>query len=95
MTSPLQIAASKVLYAAVAAEVGIVVRTESALRAKAILYRFRQEIGDPILSSIQIRLSPDDPDHELWLIKLGAKSPEPQTLIPSKMELGDPSAEDQ
>lgn len=37
------------------------------LRAKQILYRFKNENSD--FSGIQIRLSPDDPDRELWLIK--------------------------
>jgi hypothetical protein len=39
------------------------------LRARQILYRFRQEIGDKDMDQIQIRLCPTDPDHRLWLVK--------------------------
>jgi len=66
-------AAQRVLYAALAAEVGLVVKVESTLRAKAVLYALRKRLGDPALDVLQVRLSPDDPDHELWLVKMGTE----------------------
>lgn len=37
------------------------------LRAKGILYQVRQDY--PYLKKLQVRVSPDRPDHELWLLK--------------------------
>lgn len=63
-----------ILNEAISRETGIVVRVESpggmttpVLRAKQVLYRFKSENTD--FKNLQIRISPDDPDHELWLIK--------------------------
>jgi hypothetical protein len=39
------------------------------LRVKQILYRFRKEIGDVELLSLQIRLCPRDPNNRLWITK--------------------------
>lgn len=70
--------AAKALYKALECPTGAVFRAQHSgevplitpsLRAQQILYRFRKELDDPDLLKIQIRLSPDDPDHELWLIK--------------------------
>ena len=65
--------ARQILLAALAAEVGIVVEIESptpiiapVMRAKQVLYRFKSEDAD--FASLQIRVSPDDPDRELWII---------------------------
>lgn len=82
MPSALELAAASILYQALEAPLGIglIVRTgtESSLRGKAILYRFRREIGDPALMCLQIRLSPDDPEHELWIIRGAGPQPEPE-----------------
>lgn len=40
--------------------------TTPSLRAKQVLYRFKNENSD--FANLQIRLSPDDPDNELWII---------------------------
>lgn len=65
--------ARNILRAAIESETGIIVKIASpvpviamALRAKQTLYRFKQENSD--FAQIQIILSPDDPDNELWLI---------------------------
>lgn len=61
-----------ILAEALGAEVGIVVEVAApgmvapALRAKQTLYRFKNENSD--FRNIQIRLSPENPDTELWLI---------------------------
>lgn len=65
--------AAKILYRALEAETGLILHVYGAgaatLRAQQILYRFRKELGDPELKRLQFRLSPRDPDHELWIIK--------------------------
>lgn len=70
--------AAKALYRALDAEIGVKYRTVHPIsteiiapsqRARQILYRFRREIGDPSLLSIQIRLSKSDPDHTIYLIR--------------------------
>jgi hypothetical protein len=58
------------------------------LRAKQVLYRFKSQ--NPDYAGIQVRLSPDDPDHKLWLINTGAKLPfgdEPLTVLVSGDDL--------
>ena len=49
---------------------GIIVATNSTERAQSMLTRYRKELGNPDYAKIGIRLSPDDPDRELWLIKI-------------------------
>ena len=61
-----------ILAEALTSEVGIVVEVQApgmvapALRAKQVLYRYKSENSD--YRNIQIRLSPDNPDSELWLV---------------------------
>jgi len=61
-----------ILAEALTSEVGIVVEVSApgmvapALRAKQTLYRFKNENRD--FRNIQIRLSPEFPDTELWLL---------------------------
>jgi hypothetical protein len=54
---------------------GLVVRTSDAYRARATFYRVRRMVGDIELSKLQIRVSPDDSEHELWIIRLDAVAP--------------------
>ena len=68
------------LYQALESENGIRVTVESpglmvapSLRAKQVLYRFKSENRE--FDCLQIRLSPDDPDRELWIIKTNDKLP--------------------
>ena len=83
MPTALEITALAALRATADCEVGMIFRVELAqgtemmtpsLRAKQVLYRFRKELGDERFLKIQIRLSPDDPDNELWLINQSALS---------------------
>jgi hypothetical protein len=62
------------LYEALNSPDGIRVSIESpglmiapTLRAKQVLYRFKRENRE--FDCLQIRLSPDNPDKELWIIK--------------------------
>lgn len=81
MPTALELTALNALITAADTEVGMIFRVEQAptvemvtpsLRAKQMLYRFRKDFGDPRFVAIQIRLSPDDPDNELWLINTHA-----------------------
>jgi len=86
----IEIAALTILDACIASQHGIIVKIEKresddvntpALRAKQILYRFRKENGNPEYLNIQIRLSPDDPDTELWLLKTPETLPDQQVQV--------------
>ena len=55
------------LYDALQSEHGIVVRSTSAERLRAKLYPLRKE--DVEFHSLSFVLSPDDPEHDLWIVK--------------------------
>jgi hypothetical protein len=68
--------ARAILIAALNSEHGIVVSVEcplpmvaKTLRAKQILYRFAKEDSD--FRTLKIRLSPTDPDNQIWITKDG------------------------
>lgn len=72
-------AARRILAEAACVSIGIVVHVETigdvltpVLRAKQVLYRFKSEDSD--FANIHIRISPDDPDTHLWLIRTDAKN---------------------
>ena len=56
-------------YEAEAAQYGVVLAVSDVAYAKAKLYQARAQSGDPVLSGIQIRVSPEFPEEELWLVK--------------------------
>lgn len=93
MASNLELAAFAALRAACDAEHGVILRVEvppgitavtPALRAKQVLYRFRSELNDAEFKQIQIRLSPDKPDTELWLVKVKAQAAEAELKLETK-----------
>jgi hypothetical protein len=55
------------LQAAIMARHGVVVAVSDAPSAKQRLYQERAK--DPSLLGLQLRSSPDDPDHEIWIVK--------------------------
>jgi hypothetical protein len=57
-----------VLNAAASAELGLVIRTNDPVRARTALYSARLKIADTELQGLQIRVSPNDPEGEIWLI---------------------------
>jgi hypothetical protein len=69
MTSSLDMQCRAILYAAASAEIGIVVRTNDPVRARLALYKVRRELGDTELAKLQIRVSPTDSEHEIWIIR--------------------------
>lgn len=66
--SDLELQAATILYATLGAEFGMIVRTNDPLRAKQLFYSFRKQLGDPTLAAIVIRVSPINPESELWLL---------------------------
>ena len=66
----LQRQAQAILTAASETEIGLAVKTNDVMRAKAILYRFRKELKNEEYACLQIRLSPINPNGELWLLKM-------------------------
>jgi hypothetical protein len=76
------------LSAASSAQIGVIVRTNStAMQARALLYEYRKELGDPTLSRIQIRFSPDNPDTDLWLFNTNDE--EARTIMAKHTDFGE------
>lgn len=67
--SPLEQQCVSILQAATQATHGIVVHTNDPARARATLYRVRKLVGDSEFNHLMIRVSPDDTEHELWIIR--------------------------
>ena len=74
--------ARNILAEALRSEIGICILIEptdptigATLRAKQILYRYKQENAD--YQILQIRLDPTNPDHRLWIIKGEISDPDP------------------
>jgi hypothetical protein len=54
---------------------GLVVRTNDPVKARASLYHTRKLLGDTALSTLQIRVSPNDSEHEIWVLRMGVVTP--------------------
>jgi hypothetical protein len=67
--SPVELQCSVILNAAISATFGLVVRTNDPYKARAMLYRVRKELGDTELAGLHIRVSPDDTEGSLWVIR--------------------------
>lgn len=61
-----------IFRAAADATTGLVLRTNDAARARLMLYEARRTLGDAEFNQLMIRVSPDDTEHELWLIRNAA-----------------------
>lgn len=75
------------LYQALAAELGIVLRVNDFERANQALYAARRKCGDPSLDVLQFRRSPVAPETELWVVRgaePGAK-PKPAPFDPTAL----------
>ena len=64
-----QIAAT-LLYTAASSPRGIVIRSDDLPRARQVLWQRRKDLADPLLQNLHIRISPDSPDNEIWLLNL-------------------------
>ena len=67
--TPTETQCAMILDAAKASAYGLVIGTSNAAKARASLYRVRNMLGDTELRELQIRVSPDDSEHELWIIR--------------------------
>jgi hypothetical protein len=74
-----------VLQAALESDIGIAVRTNNPTKARQAIYNFRKELGDTIYEDIQIRVSPDNTENELWLIRRRKASATSVTLTSMDM----------
>ena len=68
MPTPTEISCFAVLQAAASAPLGIIVRTNNPVKARASLYKCRNMLNDPTLAALSIRVSPDNSEAELWLL---------------------------
>lgn len=85
----LQRQVTMILDAATKCSVGIIVFVEgkTALQAATTIRRIAKEMGDATHAGLTIRLSPINPDQELWIICHG-KEPEPEPLpISNELEI--------
>lgn len=78
MFSPAETQALAILQAAAASTLGIVLRTSNPTRARQILYRVRTEFASAAFSKLQLRVSPDDAENEIWILH-------PAALVPTVM----------
>lgn len=60
---------SVILLAAASATFGIIVGTNDPYKARAMLYRVRKELGDSTLAGLHIRVSPDNTEGAVWIIR--------------------------
>jgi hypothetical protein len=60
------------LYQALAAPIGIVLRSNDVERARAACYSARAKAGDAALTLLEIRLNPRAPKEEIMIVKKGA-----------------------
>jgi|HubBroStandDraft_2_1064218.scaffolds.fasta_scaffold437544_2 hypothetical protein len=67
--TPLDLQCTMLLQTASSTALGLVVVTNDPIRARATLYRVRRTLDDPTLASLQIRVSPDNAEHEIWLVR--------------------------
>lgn len=67
--SPLDLQCIAILREALSATYGVVVATSNAARARTAFYAARNKIRDSELAQLQIRVSPDDSEGELWIIR--------------------------
>ena len=69
--TPLRLTCDAIFRAALSSRLGYIVHTNNAFRCRKILYSYRDEIRDPSFAQIQIKISPDDTEYDLWLLNTG------------------------
>ena len=57
------------LYQALAAEVGIICRSDDPHHDRQRLYQIRSDLKDPDLDCLSVQISPSNPSEELWIVK--------------------------
>ena len=69
MTTPQDYQCLAILQSIAASPHGQVIRTNNPAKARQVLYNFRKEFGDPTFADLQMRVSPDNTECEIWFIK--------------------------
>lgn len=69
MTTALDLQCATIWQAVATSDLGLVITTNDPAKARASLYRFRNSIGDTELTPFTIRVSPNAPTAELWIIR--------------------------
>jgi hypothetical protein len=78
------------LYHAAQSPLGLVLEVEDFAKATQALYAARRLQGDPLLSGLQFRRSPTDPDHEVWIVRLTPREPpvsSPESAVAEALSL--------
>jgi hypothetical protein len=68
MLKPIEKAILSALREALTKPVGLVVRTNNAVRLKQAIYDLRAKITDPELKKVQVRFDPENQNHGLYFI---------------------------
>jgi hypothetical protein len=71
MPTMIEVQCGMILQTAINAELAIRVKTNNPTRARLSLYNTRKALGNVEFAQLQIRVSPDDPEGEIWIINLG------------------------
>ena len=85
--SATEVQCSIILTEAASATFGLVVKTNDPYKARAMLYRVRKELGDTELAGLHIRVSPDDSEGAIWIIRRSQAAPFSISAIASAEEL--------
>ena len=64
-----------ILAEAASATFGLVVKTNDPYKARAMLYRVRKEVGDVEWQGLHIRVSPDNSEGAIWIIRRSQAAP--------------------
>jgi hypothetical protein len=68
LDSPLGIMCEAALSAGADAQTGYRIGTEDSFQARMLLYKFRSKYPNAKYANLQIRISPDNPEYELWIL---------------------------
>ncbi len=69
MPTAQQVQCHAILSAAASAAIGLVLKTNNPAKARQVLYNFRTQFPDPSFADLTVRVSPDDSETELWILR--------------------------
>lgn len=85
---PSQSELSSYWYAALGEPLGLWLTTPDPVRLKSVLYAARTRSADPSLDHLQIRTSPADPAHTIWIVNPNGAASNPRSNPRSEDEPG-------
>lgn len=77
-----------ILEQAAVSPFGVVIKTNSPIRARAAIYEVRKITGDSRFTELQIRVSPDDAEGEIWLLHSAKRPKATLPVLPNSSLLG-------